>query len=413
MRWRADIAKWEVRWRENGRHRSKCFTRKADAARFEAKVLRARELGEVLDLDRGVETLAEFMETWWTRYAMPELADKTRLDYGRAWEKHVRRALGGYRVRDLTPAILDEYRANLLAAGAGEATVGKVLTLLSGMFRCAVTWGRVDRNPMQEIRIPQPKRARLVRPLSPERIEAMRQPMLRDGRLLDATLISVLAYAGVRPQEARALQWGDIGPRMMRIERAAAGASVKTTKTGKLRTVGLVPPLANDLRLWREASGSPDDAALVFPTNSGALWTDDDWRNWRKRVYGPAADAVGLVGSRPYDLRHSFASLLIQAGASVVEVARQMGNAPSVTLDTYGHVLEERDPSVRVTPAEAIEGARSEFGVREEYARASGDEAADPPEPASTNEALYQTRTDDPLLTISGRPQSDATEGDG
>jgi hypothetical protein len=45
---------------------------------------------------------------------------------------------------------------------------------------------------------------------------------------------------------------------------------------------------------------------------------------------------------------------------------------------------------VTVTPAEAIEGARTEFGVREEYARASGDVTADPPEPASTNEALYQ-----------------------
>jgi integrase len=400
VRWRADVGKWEVRWRENGRHHSKCFTRKADGALFEAKVVYARERGEVLELDRGKESLAEFMETWWARYAIPELADKTRVDYGRAWEKHVRKPLGGYRVRDLTPVVVDEYRAKLLAAGVGEATVGKVLTLLSGMFRCAVTWGRIDRNPMQEIRIPQPKRTRLVRPLSPERIEAMRQPMLREGRLLDATLISVLAYAGLRPQEARALQWGDVGLRMLKIERAAAGTSVKSTKTGKLRTVGLVPPLGNDLRAWRQASGSPDDTALVFATNGGTLWTDDDWRNWRKRVYGPAVSAIGLAGSRPYDLRHSFASLLIQAGASVVEVARQMGNAPSVTLDTYGHVLEDRDPSVNVTPAEAIEGARSEFGVREEYARASGDVAVDPPEPASTNEALYQTRTDDPLLTM-------------
>jgi integrase len=400
VRWRADIGKWEVRWRENGHHRSKCFTRKADAARLEAKIVFARERGEVLELDRGKESLAEFMETWWARYAISELSDKTRVDYGQAWEKHVRKSLGGYRVRDLTPVVVDEYRASLLAAGVGEAMVGKVLTLLSGMFRCAVTWGRIDRNPMQEIRIPQPKRTRLVRPLSPERIEAMRQLMLQEGCLLDATLISVLAYAGLRPQEARALQWGDIGPRMMRIERAAAGASVKSTKTGKLRTVGLVPPLARDLRAWREASGCPDDTALVFPTNAGNLWTDDDWRNWRKRVYAPAVGAIGLAGSRPYDLRHSFASLLIQAGASVVEVARQMGNAPSVTLDTYGHVLEDRYPGVTVTPTEAIEGARSEFGVRDEYARASGDVTADPPEPASTNEALYQTRTDDPLLTM-------------
>jgi integrase len=296
--------------------------------------------------------------------------------------------------------VVDEYRAELLAAGIGESMVGKVLTLLSGMLRCAVTWGRIDRNPMQEIRIPQPKRTRLVRPLSRQRIEAMRQPMLRDGRLLDATLIGLLAYAGVRPQEARALRWGDVGLRVIGIERAAAGAVVKSTKTGKLRTVRLEQPLADDLKMWWYASGNPDDGAYLFPSKAGAVWTDDDWRNWRKRVYGPAVEAIGMAGSRSYDPRHSFASLLIQAGESVVEVARQMGNAPSVTLDTYGHVYDERDRNVTISPAVAIEAARAEHDVREVYAESSAGLSVKPIATASTNEALYQARTDDPLLTI-------------
>lgn len=72
-------------------------------------------------------------------------------------------------------------------------------------------------------------------------------------------------------------------------------------------------------------------------------------------------EALGIGGSIPYDLRHSFASLLIQAGVSVVEVARQMGNAPSVTLHTYGHVFDE-------------------FRVREEYAESEA-EGQPPPNP--------------------------------
>ena len=58
----------------------------------------------------------------------------------------------------------------------------------------------------------------------------------------------------------------------------------------------------------------------MFPTSRGTVWTDFDWRNWRRRVYRPTAEAVGLTGSRPYDLRHSFASLLIHEGVSVLEV---------------------------------------------------------------------------------------------
>jgi integrase len=137
--------------------------------------------------------------------------------------------------------------------------------------------------------------------------------------------------AGLRPQEARALRWSDVRERTIRVERAAAGTGVKATKTEELRTVRLLSPLSEDLVSLRGDSQADD---LVFPTLAGSLMSDGDWRNWRKRVFGSVAGPLGVRGSRPYDLRHSFASLLIEQGASVVEVARQMGNAPSVTLDT-------------------------------------------------------------------------------
>jgi hypothetical protein len=56
----------------------------------------------------------------------------------------------------------------------------------------------------------------------------------------------------------------------------------------------------------------------------------------RKRVYNPAVKAAGISGSRPYDLRHSFASLLIHEGATVPELARQLGNACGCRLSDSG-----------------------------------------------------------------------------
>ena len=138
---------------------------------------------------------------------------------------------------------------------------------------------------------------------------------------------------------------------------------------------------------------------LVFPTSRGTVWTDFDWRNWRRRVYRPTAEAVGLTGSRPYDLRHSFASLLIHEGVSVLEVARQVGNSPDVTLTTYAHVFEEFEPAVRVSANDAIEAARAEFDVRGEYAEPGEDGNAHGGEPAPTLEADARTRTADPFIT--------------
>lgn len=234
---RGDTGKWEVRWRENGRNRSRSFSVKADAARFELGVRRARELGGPLDLDRGRETVAEFMERWWCDYAVPELSDNTRDCYARTWERHVRRRLGGYRLRDVTPAVVAGVKADLTSEGVGAATIHKALAIVSGMFRQAVIWDRVDRNPVREIKLPRATRKRFVRPLAPVTVEAIRARLLAAGQLRDAMLVSVLAYAGLRPEEARALRWEDVGERTIRVQRAAAGSTVKETKTDEIRTV--------------------------------------------------------------------------------------------------------------------------------------------------------------------------------
>ena len=138
---------------------------------------------------------------------------------------------------------------------------------------------------------------------------------------------------------------------------------------------------------------------MTFPAPRGTVWTDYDWRNWRTRVYKPLATAVGLVSSRPYDLRHSYASLLIHEGVSVVEVARQLGNAPNVTLGVYAHVFEELDPAERLSAVDAIRAARVEFDVRETYAEPGTEDEADGPEPASPERADARIRTADPFIT--------------
>ncbi len=167
MKRRKDTGKWEVRWRENDRNRSKSFTQKADAQRFEADVQPAHETGRPLEIDRRKELLSEFVETSWRRHVVPNLAKNTRDSYGPIWNKHLRPHLGGYRLRDITPGVVDQFKADLIAAGAGPSVVHKSLVILSGMFTCVVKWDYVDRNPVDSVKIPTPKRAGFARPLAP------------------------------------------------------------------------------------------------------------------------------------------------------------------------------------------------------------------------------------------------------
>ena len=154
-------------------------------------------------------------------------------------------------------------------------------------------------------------------------------------------------------EEALALEWQHIGERTILIEGAVALGNVKETKTRQTPSVRLLAPLATDVAEWRLACGRPDGSTLVFPGLEGRPWADHDWRNWRKRVYAPVADAAQPDGSRPYDLRHAFCSLLIAEGLSVVEIAQQAGHSPAMTLATYAHVIEELAGTER-RPAEAV-----------------------------------------------------------
>jgi integrase len=265
--------------------------------------------------------------------------------------------------RQLTPAVIEEFQAERRAQKVGSAMIRKTLAVLQGILTRAVVRGLIASNPVAAIDKPKQRRSRSAQAIPPSTVEAIRSRLLKAGRRRDATLVSVLAYAGLRPGEALALRWGDIRKRTIAVERALALGEVKDTKTDRGRTVRLLATLSSDLAEWKLASGRPNDSALVFPRRDGTAWTDCDYRNWRKRVFADAAKAVGLEAFRPYDLRHSFVSLLIAEGASVLEVARQAGHSPTMALNVYGHIIEELADGERLSAETAIRKARDSGAV--------------------------------------------------
>lgn len=351
---------WRVRWRDESRRMySKTFDRKADAEAFEAKVKLAKRRGDLADLDAGKETLERFIAEWWKLYAEPRLSPKTCRLYASLRDRFIVPNLGRIPLRRLSPAMVAQLQANMLATGVGQETTRKTLALLQGILERAVEWGRITANPARVIKKPPQGRRRLIRPLAPERVESIRAHLLKSRRQRDATLVSVLAYAGLRPGEALALTWGDVAENVLLVDKALALGAVKDTKTGQARTVSILRPLATDLAEWKLASGRPGDKSLVFPTRHGQPWSESDYRNWRRRIFGEAAKAVRLDSTRPYDLRHSFSSLLLAEGRNPIEVAAQMGHSPVMTLQTYGHVIEELRGKERQSAEQLIVAARN------------------------------------------------------
>ena len=306
-------------------------TTRKQAEQWETKVKQLAQTGQLEQLDAGGDTLAEFVADWWTNYATTHLAHSTLETYKIMWERHLAGRIGDHRLRELRPPVIATLIADLERDGVGRPTIRKTLGLLQGILARAVEWGRMTDNPVKNVRKPTIVRDHVVRVLTPREVEALRAEM----DLRDQTMISCLAYSGPRPGElVRApLSWEDV------LERTLLYHQPKTQRPP--RAVRMIAALAGDLAAWRLACGGPTKGP-VFPDTAGSAWTRDQWTNWHRRHFLPAARASGVDISRPYDLRHTWASLLIQEGRlTLIEVAAQMGHSVQTLLDNYAHVIAE------------------------------------------------------------------------
>jgi integrase len=354
---------YQVRWREAGRgspaHSVMVYAttdgearRKADT--IDADIRNRKAAGErvisiVTDRPEPL-TLAEFLPVWHEAYGK-DLAPRTQQTYAIVWDKWIGPRLGGRQLGDLTPRELVRFRVELENAGAGAQTVVKVFTVLGSVLSEAVRQGHIVASPARAIRRPKQQRRRAVRPPMPERVETIRAGLDSE---VDRVLVTLLAYVGLRPQEALAAVWSDMtGGKLV----------VDAAKTGRTRVVPLLSVVRRELAALHLRQGRPGPAAPIIATRAGAPWSESRFRSFRRHRWSKVAP-----GMRPYDLRHAYVSLMIQAGHTVVEVARWAGHSPAVCLSTYAHLFDT--VAERIDPDQAIREAR--YGVQAGERRAAG-----------------------------------------
>ena len=355
---------FRVRWREDGRSRSKNFPTYEMAVQYESERIRRKYLGGFAPEEPSGETMGAWLATWQERYG-PEWAattTKQRSDVLRRWVIPI---IGTVALRDFGPNAAAQYRTDLIQRGVSPKTINSILRVLSAALGRAVAEQRIPSNPLANLRA---FNAPVIRPraLVPEQIEAIRRELPTDR---DRLLVSLLAYAGMRPAEAIALPWANVsdltnGDRAtIYIDRSAQYGEIVPTKTRAARTLTIEDPLLDDLR----ATPRGADHELVVPALGGTnRWEPGgiiNWKNWNRRVFAPAAHRAGVVAV-PYDLRHTFASLLIHEGRPVPYVSAALGHASSrMTLDRYAHVFEDARLRPAVSLADAVRAVRSGGGV--------------------------------------------------
>jgi len=313
-------------------------TTKAAALRFvaeiEARVARGLVgIPEATDDEQRAKTitLAELAEKFLAEYDSPRL--KSRAQYMSTFGPWVRARLLPYPIA-LLPAVnvkklhVCTYRDTLRQEGFKPSTVNTYLLYLSRVF----TWGTdseiIDcRNPVSKI-----ERMRAT----PSEQRYTREECTRLlGPDCDPKVATAL-LTGMRHGELCGLRWSDVRFDLgcITIQRSF----LTTPKSGKARTIPLHSDLAPILRDW-QARCPQTTEGLLFPVWSGAVYRLGRRQDGAKvRPILVAAGVCDTYDNPWHAMRHSFATLLAESGASIDAITRILGHSGGGSPITRGYV---------------------------------------------------------------------------
>jgi len=340
---------WWVFVSHRGRRKAKLVGDRRTAEEIASKLRARLLLGDlsVLENERASHTVQSYGGRWLETYAAVNCKPRTLELYSFLCRRHLFPALGGVRLTDLTREHARTLLAEKIQGGMKRTTALKVVALLREILNHALDDRLILANPATRIgRFYRGRTEEEARPAIVPLTETELAQLLATSKRLYPEwldLIALAAWTGMRQGEVLGLQWADIdfAGRFIEVRRTvsyrAARLLAGSPKSGRARRVDLPAPLAAALQ--RRKSLIEAEAALqgfdlvpwVFTNRAGK---PIDALNLVHRVWLPLLEKAGLRRIRFHDLRHTYASLLIQRGESLAYVKEQLGHhSIQVTVD--------------------------------------------------------------------------------
>lgn len=273
------------------------------------------------------------------------MSEKTRSDYDWYLKKHIYPALGHLKMPDISSANITAFLLSLQAAGLAHTTVIKGYAILRSLFKMAYMADVVDRNPMDKVERPRPRKDEI----KASETEAFTAEELRhilycldQEPLKWRALVRLLVDTGIRRGECCGLRWSCVDFENSSILISGnlcytpeQGVYLDTPKNSCIRMIGVDPDVMQLLLELKKSSTSE----WVFTQNDSA---DPMNPQSPTRYMSRFAKRYDIEGLHPHKLRHSFASVAITNGADIASVSEKLGHSDkAVTLRMYTHADRE------------------------------------------------------------------------
>jgi len=338
---------WWIFINHNGKRKSKKLGNDKKLALEVAKKIDAKlTLGEVnLSKNKRIPSFGEYARTWIDVVVPATCKSSTLRGYKMDLKAHILPVFKNVPVNEINRMMVKKFLLKKINRGLSPSTVTHFKNAIGGILNLAVDDEIIQINPAHK----------LGKVIKSKGLQLKSDPLTRDelSLLLETfrthfpqyyPLVLTLARTGMRLGEALALQWSDcdFNSRFITIQRGISWGKIETPKSGKTRRVDMSKQLTEtllNLKRNRKIEPIDGDNDWIFTSSTGS---PIDASHFRSRIYNLALQKTGLRKIRIHDLRHTYASFLIQAGESLAYIRDQLGHhSIKVTVDIYGHLAPE------------------------------------------------------------------------
>ena len=319
-----------------------------------------------------LQTLGGFLNA---KYAPWVLAERKSGAATLARLRHNFVALLACPMQEISPWVLEKWRAEQLKHGKQKSTINRDITGLKSILAKAVAWDILPSHPLAKLtpmKLDTKGRMRYLTDAEEARVRtalAQRDERLKTARTRANAWRRVRGYAelltcethaysdhltpmvllslntGIRRGDLFSLQWADV-----QWQTKTLMVRGETAKSGQTRHLPLNAEALQVLTMWR-AQSSGD--GMVFPGKNGGRLTNV------RTAWKGVLTAAGIIGFRWHDVRHTFASKLVMAGVPLNTVRELLGHKTLAMTLRYAHLAPDHTASAveRLCPVETPQDA--------------------------------------------------------
>jgi integrase len=323
------------------------------AFRLRAEILRKIELGNFdyaeyfpnskrAGIEKRKAPLFKDLAEDWLAVKKSELAWSSYITYKKHLNHHWLPVFGEKRINSI---VLSDITSHLAKIDASAKTKNNILIPMRSVLEVAFYDGTINTNPADRIKNmkaqkPEPD------PFTLDEANLILDRMRKNYHEQVVNYFEFAFFTGLRTSELIELQWGDVEETNITVRRARVEGRVKATKTYTIRQVSLNERAK--AAILRQMKHTKMKGKYVFNNPVTDLpWNDQ--RAQSKLYWLPTLTALKLRERVPYQCRHTFATMMLMAGANPMWVSKQMGHVNmKMLLEVYSRWIDLADKSKEV-----------------------------------------------------------------